>query len=152
VSCVTNLAAGLVTFTAKFKSNLMFGKGSKVYSIFKMKCPKCNEGDLFVNKNPYNFSDMTKMNQSCETCKQSYSPEPNFYYGAMYVSYGFSVALFVAVYIISAVFLGLGIWETVGLLTFVLVLLAPYLFRLSRSTYLNIFVHYDKQAIQKANR
>ena len=74
------------------------------------------------------------------------------YYGAMYVSYGFSVALFVAVYIISAVFLGLGIWETVGLLTFVLVLLAPYLFRLSRSTYLNIFVHYDKQAIQKVNR
>jgi uncharacterized protein (DUF983 family) len=149
---VTNLAIALVTFAANFKSILMFGKGSKVYSIFKMKCPKCNEGDLFLNKNPYNFSDMTKMNSNCETCKQSYSPEPNFYYGAMYVSYGFSVALFVAVYIISAVFFELEIWETIGLLALVLVLLAPYLFRLSRSTYLNIFVHYDKDAIQKASR
>ena len=141
----------LVTFAVNFKRNLMFGKGSKVYSIFKMKCPKCNAGDLFVNKNPYKFSEMSKMNESCDTCKQNYSPEPNFYYGAMYVSYGFSVALFVAVYIISAVFFGLGIWETIGVLAVVLISLSPYLFRLSRSTYINLFVHYDKEAIQKAS-
>ena len=149
---MTIRAIGLVTFALKFKRGLMFGKGSKVYSIFKMKCPKCNEGDLFLNKNPYHFGDMTKMHESCDSCGQSYSPEPNFYYGAMYVSYGFSVALFVAVYIISAVFFALGIWETIGVLAAVLVLLAPYLFRLSRSTYLNIFVHFDKEATQKINQ
>lgn len=152
MSYVTILAVGLVTFAKNFKNSLMFGKGSKVYSIFKMKCPKCNAGDLFVNKNPYNFRDMTKMNTSCECCKQSYCPEPNFYYGAMYVSYAFSVALFVAIYIISVVFFDLGIWETIGIIAFVLVVLSPYLFRLSRSTYLNIFVHYDNAAIQKASR
>ncbi|MCT4622055.1 MAG: DUF983 domain-containing protein [Schleiferiaceae bacterium] len=125
----------------------MFTKGSKVYGITRMKCPRCHEGDLFESKNAYDFKNMAKMHEECPVCKQSFSPEPNFYYGAMYVSYAYSVALFVAVYVISAVFLDLGIWATISLLAGVLLVLSPYLFRLSRSTYIHIFVKYDKNAL-----
>lgn len=124
----------------------MFGKGSKLYSIFAMKCPRCHEGDLFKTKSAYDLKNISAMHERCSKCDQNYSPEPNFYYGAMYVSYGYTVALFVAIFIISSVFLNLGMWYTVGILAIALFLLSPYLFRLSRSTYINIFVHYKEDA------
>lgn len=130
----------------------MFGKGSKLYSIATAKCPKCHEGDLFLDPNPYHLKNMDKMHVNCPVCEQPSEPEPNFYYGAMYVSYAYTVALFVATYIISAVFIGLGMWTTVGILGGVLVVLGPYLFRLSRITYLNFFVKYDPNAAPKGDR
>ena len=78
----------------------MFGKGSKLYSIFKMKCPSCHEGDFFTTKNAYNLKKVAEMHARCPVCNQSYEPEPNFYYGSMYVSYAYTVALFVAIMVL----------------------------------------------------
>lgn len=125
---------------------MAFGKGSKFYGIVRNKCPRCHEGDLFTQPNPYKLSQFSDMPTHCPVCHQSYQPEPNFFYGAMYVSYGYAVALFVATYIVASVWIGLGLWETVALLGLDLVLIGPYLFRLSRSTYFHMFVHYDSQA------
>lgn len=107
------------------------------------------EGDIFLDNNPYHLKNMSKMHARCSECNQNFEPEPNFYFGAMYVSYAYTVALFVAVYIIVEVFLGLGMWAMLGALGGVLVLLSPLLFRLARITWLSIFVHYDKEAIAK---
>lgn len=127
----------------------MFGKGSKIYGIVNSKCPRCHEGDMFPNKNPYNLSRLTEINDRCSVCNQNFNPEPNYYYGAMYVSYGYTVALFVASYILGSVIIGLGMWETIALLVTLLIILAPYLFRLSRVTWLHINVHYRKDAVKK---
>ncbi len=127
----------------------MLGKGSKVYGILRMKCPRCHEGDMFPNKNPYELKRLTEVNEKCSECGQKFEPEPNFYYGAMYVSYGYTVALFVASYIIGNSFLKLPVWGTIVLLAALLLLLTPYLFRLSRATWLHINVKYRKEAIQK---
>ncbi len=124
----------------------MFGKGHKLYSIFKAKCPKCHEGELFLDANPYHLKNMGMMHDQCPVCRQPSEPEPNFYYGAMYVSYAYTVALFIATYVLASWIYGLGMWPTIGLLTGLLVILGPYLFRLSRITYLNFFVHYDPEA------
>jgi predicted permease len=35
------------------------------------------------------------MNTSCSSCEASFEPEPGFYFGAMYVSYGFTILLFI---------------------------------------------------------
>jgi hypothetical protein len=83
---------------------------------------------------------MDKMCQNCPVCGEPSEPEPNFYYGAMYVSYAYTVALFVS----------MTMWPTIGLLILVLVALGPYIFRLSRITYLNFFVDYDKDAASKS--
>jgi uncharacterized protein (DUF983 family) len=122
-------------------------KGTKFYAVTKSKCPRCMEGDIYPNKNPYNFKDMTKFNERCSECNQTFEPEPNFYYGAMYVSYAYTVALFVAVYILFGVLLDWAMWPTIGALTVLLVLLGPLLFRTARTTWLAVFVHYDKDAI-----
>lgn len=122
----------------------MFGKGSKIYSIFKMKCPRCHEGEFFKTKNAYNLKHMAEMYDRCPVCNQNYEPEPNFYYGSMYVSYGYTVAIFVAVFIIVKVFLGQSLWTALIALGIILLLVGPYLFRLARITWLNMFVKYKK--------
>jgi uncharacterized protein (DUF983 family) len=120
----------------------MFKKGSKLYSIFKMKCPQCHEGDLFVTKNPYILSEMGNMHKKCSACGCNFNPEPSFYYGSMYVSYGYSVALFVATFVIGKYVFNLGIIGIVSALAIALLLVAPYLFRLSRATWINLFVKF----------
>lgn len=102
------------------------------------------EGEIYPDKNPYLFKTMTDFNPRCSVCDQNFEPEPNFYYGAMYVSYGYTVALFVAVYIIFGIWMGWTMWPTVGALAVTLVLLAPVIFRISRTTWLSMFVKYDK--------
>jgi hypothetical protein len=66
----------------------------------------------------------------------------------MYVSYGYAVALFVATYIVAQSWLGFGLWQTVAALGVVSFLLGPFLFRLSRSTYFHLFVHFDPKAAE----
>jgi uncharacterized protein (DUF983 family) len=127
---------------------MAFSKGSKLFGIVRMKCPCCHEGDLFTHPNPYNLAHFSDMPRRCPVCNQSYEPEPNFFYGAMYVSYGYAVALFVATYIVANSWLGLGLWQTVGALGVVSFLLGPFLFRLSRSTYFHLFVHFDPKAAE----
>lgn len=126
----------------------MFGKGNKFYGIVKAKCPRCHEGNMFENHSAYNLKHMTEIKDHCEVCGQTYEPEPNFYYGAMYVSYGFTVAIFVAAYIIGKVFLGLTIEWTIALLVGALLVLSPLVFRYSRVTYLHIMVKYRKDALE----
>ena len=92
---------------------------------------------------------MAKMPECCEVCGQKYELEPSFYYGSMYVSYAFSVAIFVAVFIISKLFLGLDIWTTLAILGVVLLVISPWVFRLSRATWINLFVKFDPQVQKK---
>ena len=71
----------------------MFKKGTKLYSIFFGKCPRCNEGDFFKYQFTFNPSKITKIHKNCAHCDLKYMIEPSFYYGAMYVNYGITVAL-----------------------------------------------------------
>ncbi|HLG02129.1 MAG TPA: DUF983 domain-containing protein [Bacteroidia bacterium] len=85
------------------------------------------------------------MKIACPVCGQKYVPETGFYYGAMYISYALSVVLiFIPASIMyfkfevefrNVLFTVLGIY----LLGF------PYIFRLSRNIWLNIFVRFDPE-------
>ncbi len=85
------------------------------------------------------------MPKRCPKCNMSYEPEPNFFYGAMYVSYAYTVAIFVATYIIASVWGGLGMWETIGCLFGSLLLLGPMVLRLSRSTYIHLVIPFGSR-------
>lgn len=87
---------------------------------------------------------MADLYDRCPVCDQTYEPEPNFYYGSMYVSYGYTVAIFVAVFILAKVILGLSLWTALIILGIILIAAGPYLFRLSRITWLNIFVKFRR--------
>lgn len=59
------------------------------------RCPRCREGKMF-SVSLMSFRKLGEVNESCETCGASFHPEVYFYFGAMYVSYAFSVALMIA--------------------------------------------------------
>ena len=71
----------------------MFKKGTKLYSITKGKCPKCHEGDFFRFGFTFNPSKVTKIHDNCSNCNLKYMLEPSFFYGAMYINYGITVAI-----------------------------------------------------------
>lgn len=120
----------------------VFSKGSKIYSIVKGKCPRCQEGAIFEEPNPYRLGKLFQMHEHCGHCGLRFELEPSFFYGAMYVSYGYSVALFVATYIIMNWIYEPSILDIVIALAVVVLLLAPVVLRLSRVTWLNLFVKY----------
>jgi len=72
-------------------------------------------------------------------------PETGFYYGAMYLSYALYVALFVPSFLIT-VLLDLPYLEFLVFFVIFIVLVSPYIFRLSRACYLYMFVKYDESA------
>jgi uncharacterized protein (DUF983 family) len=119
----------------------MMGKGSKMYSVLHGVCPRCQQEKVF-RYGPYQNFDFTAMHTRCGTCGQAFEPEPDFYQGAMYVSYGLSTGVFLAVGVLMLFYLDLGYlvtFSTIGLLS---VALLPVLFRVSRLVWLNLFVNY----------
>ena len=123
----------------------MWKKGSKFYSVRHNKCPRCQEGDFFVNRTAFRFKDNLKMHEKCSHCGLKYMIEPSFFYGAMYVSYAVTVAMAVAVFVICQL-LGLGLLTSLIAILVVLVLSNPFVMRLSRLLYINMFIHYKKEA------
>ena len=124
-------------------------KGSKLYSIWHHKCPNCQEEKLF--KSSAYSKTFIQMHESCANCGLKYEREPSFFYGAMYVNYGFTVAIAVAWMVINALFLH---WEILHLLIGLgasLLILMPVLFRISRVTWLNLFVGYKKYPFKTKN-
>src|SRR5689334_10589707 len=67
--------------------NLKPKKGSKLFSITHLKCPRCQRGDLFSVSNSYNLKRMLDMPARCHVCHQDFKIEPGFYSGALWISY-----------------------------------------------------------------
>lgn len=119
-------------------------KNTRFYSITANKCPKCHEGQVFKHNSAYwPVREFDKMNASCDHCGQSFMPEPGFYYGAMYVSYAFYVALVVASVLVGINWLGMEITALIPYLLVLFVFLTPVFFRLARRAWLTIFVPYE---------
>ncbi|HTE34272.1 MAG TPA: DUF983 domain-containing protein [Chryseolinea sp.] len=102
------------------------------------KCPRCREGDIFS----YPASSITKfnvMNPVCPHCGVRLEPEPGFYQGAMYVGYGFTVAVLAIIGIFLSLTWDPSEWVYIGIIIGVMILLAPLNYRYSRIIYLYLF-------------
>ena len=121
----------------------MLKKGTKLFSILKMRCPKCNKG-RFYESHPYNLKKIGEVKKECNNCNLKYDMEPGFFQGSYYVSYGLGVALFVAIFILKMLILpDLAYLSTLILMVVVLLVLAPLLFALSKIIWINLFVSFD---------
>ncbi|SFE23120.1 DUF983 domain-containing protein [Flavobacterium xueshanense] len=127
----------------------MLKKGSKLYSILTGTCPKCQNESMYLDKNPLHFNKILKMNENCSHCGLHYQIEPSFFYGAMYVSYGLNVAIGIAAFIISFVFFDSNLKVAFIVIIASLILSFPFVLRLSRNIYINMFVSYDPNAKHK---
>ncbi len=127
----------------------MLKKGSKLNSILTGSCPKCQNESMYSDKNPLHLTKVLKMNENCSHCGLKYQIEPSFFYGAMYVSYGLNVAVGIAAFIVSFVFFGASIEQSFLAIVISLIVLFPFVLRLSRNLYINMFVSYDPGAGKK---
>ena len=126
----------------------MLKKGSKLYSIFFLKCPRCHEGD-FLEASPYKLSKFNKVKERCPKCKLKYSIEPSFYYGSMYVSYGVSIVVVIAIYIFTILFgLDLKRRELFAAVVITLVIAMPWIGAVSKLKWANIFFKYEKGIVK----
>ncbi len=120
-------------------------KAKSILSVgFKLLCPKCGEGKLFLNPNPYNLKTLAEMPSHCPNCQLSFMPEPGFYYGAMFMSYVITVALSVLNFIWAYLLWGWTTWTYLIINTLILIILLPYLFRAARSFYLAVVYRFEK--------
>ena len=124
-------------------------------SIFKMKCPNCRKGNMFTTKGIFPLGRLLEMPDKCEVCGQKMELEVGFYYGTGYVSYALTVALlglcFVAYWIIFGLsYLDNSIFFALGTSVFIALIMQPWLMRISRVLYLNMFVKYGKGSTMKS--
>ena len=127
----------------------MLGKGTKLYSIVRMKCPRCQEGD-FYKGHPYKYSTMGRVKDYCSNCDLRYNIEPSFYHGSYYVVYALGVALFVTVWVLKLLFfpeVGPGVLLATILVS--LVALSPLFYALSKIIWINFFIKYDQSILDK---
>ncbi|MGC6479816.1 MAG: DUF983 domain-containing protein [Flavobacteriaceae bacterium] len=123
----------------------MFSRGSKLYNILRLKCPRCQQGQ-FLESHPYRLSNLNRVKDSCPQCGLKYKIEPSFYYGSMYVSYALGVGLGIAIYIV--IFLSgiqMSLLAIFGCIVAGLVVLMPWIGALSKSIWAHIFMSYDPQ-------
>ena len=122
---------------------MMFKKGTKLYSISKGTCPKCQEGSFFKYRFTFNPSKVTKIHDNCPNCNLKYMLEPSFFYGAMYINYGITVAISIVIFLITKLGFELNLLQSFFSVFVVLVLLAPLNLRLSRIIWINMFVPFE---------
>ena len=120
----------------------MFKKGQKLYSIINYKCPKCHTGDLYPTK-LMSFSQTFVMYERCPACNQPYILEPGFYWGAMYIAYMLSSGLILGGFTILFFAVNLSILQSFFTSLFVLFALYGFIFRMARTIWINLYVHYD---------
>lgn len=119
-------------------------KESRLYSIVTITCPRCHEGKMFPQNTLFNFAKLSKMNERCSCCGQPFSPEPGYYFGAMFVSYAINAAIFIATWLALKFFVTEVTLTMMLIVLFVVVIgLLPFNFRLSRALWINIFVGYE---------
>lgn len=84
------------------------------------------------------------MHKNCRVCNEDFERETGFYYGAMYASYGLTVAFGVAVYMLMCVVLNYEAITYLIVFAILQVLLMPIFYRASRLMWINLFVKFKK--------
>ena len=122
---------------------------SATAALLALRCPRCHKGPLF--KTPTYSTSFTDMYDACVVCEQTFEPEPGFYYGAMYISFAFAVAIFTVVGVALNYLAGdPPLWVYVTVVFIATLLMAPVIFRYSRALMLYLFggAHYDPKRAQ----
>ena len=112
---------------------------SSTLALLALRCPRCHQGKLFSHP-ATSLTKFTDMPAECPVCGQTFEPEPGFYFGAMYISFGFAVGTFAAVGILLYYFFGNpDTWVYVAAVTVITLVSTPLVFRYSRALMLYLF-------------
>lgn len=111
----------------------------QLQAVWEGRCPRCREGKLF-KYGVYNILKINKTYENCPHCDLRYEQEPGFFYGAMYVSYAFSVAiLLTTTFLIYNLVNDPSLTVYISSVTIISILTYPINFRYSRILFLHVF-------------
>ena len=114
--------------------------------ILNNKCPNCDSGKVYNEKSILFQFSFPKMNDKCSNCGFLFQKEPGFFFGAMYVNYGLTVAEAIATYVISQFFFEQRFdLLIIPIIAFVIIVLTPFNLRFSRLTWIYMFKNYSRQ-------
>lgn len=112
---------------------------TRLQAIWQERCPQCREGKMFKHT-WWQLSKFDEMHKNCPVCDLRFEVEPGFWYGAMFVSYGITIGLLVALgFLIYWLFNDPSIMGYVVPIVLISVLAVPFNFRISRSIFLHLF-------------
>jgi len=127
----------------------MFKKGTKLYSITSNKCPRSHEGQFFKHRFIYIPNKIILLPKNCPNCKLKYLIDSSFFYGAMYVGYGLTVAISVTMFLIASLIFNTTLLESFIVILITLIILMPLIARLSRVFWINLFIEFEEKFTQK---
>ena len=111
---------------------------SRISSLLKEKCPKCETGKVFKTKGNILTLKFPEMNKQCDHCSHTFEIEPGYFYGAMFVSYGLVVLEMFAFFLISLAF-EMNLNMRLILVIVPMILLSIINFRYSRIIWMYVF-------------
>jgi uncharacterized protein (DUF983 family) len=123
---------------------------SKLEAIVACRCPRCRQGEVFIHS-AFNLRKFDDMYEDCPVCGLHYEVEVGLFYGAMYISYAFSVAI---VFTVGVVLYNLAgdppTWVYIVSVAGIVLTFATMLFRYSRIFMLHFFsgIKYDPKYSQ----
>jgi hypothetical protein len=126
-------------------------KPNFLWSILTSRCPRCRRGPMFKDSNPYKklrLKHIFDMYDHCPVCRQKFDLEVGFWYGTGYVSYFLVVLLSAVTFVAWWLLIGISVddnrvvyWLIANAV--LIVILQPWLMRLSRVVYIYFFIRYN---------
>jgi len=122
---------------------------SKLHAMINARCPHCHEGRLFKYK-WWNLLNFAQMHENCPHCDLRYEVEPGFFFGAMYISYAFTVGIMLIGGLIVFNFFNdppaMGYVVPITIFSLVMV---PFNFRTARVIFIHLFsgISYEQESI-----
>jgi uncharacterized protein (DUF983 family) len=123
---------------------------SFLYGLFSNKCPNCRKGRVFTQKGIFPLGKLLEINPECPNCGQKLIYERNNGGGINYALTVILLFLNLLWYwpIFGLSYLDNSIYYFLVTSIVVVLLLQPWLMRLSRMIYLYLFIHYQRGALQ----
>ena len=122
---------------------------SKLQALLQTKCPHCREGNMF-EYSAFNYLKFHKMHKNCPKCGFQFEVEPGVFYGAMYISYAFSMAIFLGFGLFTYVIFGHPEpWVYVTVILTAVLTLFTLSFRYSRALMLYLFFNIPYKPLEE---
>lgn len=112
--------------------------------ILNNDCPNCSQGKVFKENSIFFKFKFPKMNKYCLHCNYKFEKEPGYFFGAMYVNYGLSVAQGIATYVIAHFFFTATFdLRMIPIIMSTMLAFSPFNIRLSRLLWIYMFKNYS---------
>ncbi|AYN06384.1 MULTISPECIES: DUF983 domain-containing protein [unclassified Flavobacterium] len=112
--------------------------------VLRNECPNCHKGKILDEKNIFFTFKFPKMHKECSECGFKFEKEPGFFFGAMYMSYGLTVAQGIATYCIAQFFFEKNFdLRIIPIIAVVIIAFSFFNIRLSRLLWIYMFKNYS---------